>query len=291
MTLQEMEDIFNRALRFCFCKKKFCFVFPVLLVCGVLIIFCRAISLDASPWVVMSLSFMPVFLCTGILLAAGVLLIRIYYHEVKGTEVKLQKLLTHSIQSLIGASYLALPLILGYLLLWALMGVFLILKGIPGIGDGIAVLLSFGPFILVCGSLLLSFASLLILFFVTPYVALRNGVHLNMAEDLIERMQKSVFLNGLLLLVGITPLLFCIGFLTFAALLTGSQYLTATAALGVSMEWFFIMIPFAFILTPFVIFFFHFAMESYGILHKRNKAAEPTIKVDKAEDEFCAAQL
>jgi len=290
MTLQEVEDIFNRSLRFCFSKKKLCFVFPVLLVCGVLIIFCRAVSISASAWVVMSLSFMPVFLCTGILLAAGVLLIRMYYHEIKGMKVHFRKLLSHSLQSLIGASYLALPLILSYLLLWTLMGVFLLLKGIPGIGDVISVLLAFGPFILVCASLVLSFASLLVLFFVTPYVALKNGVHLRIAEEIIAKMRASAFMNIFLLMIGIAPLLICIGFLTLAAVMTDVHYLSATAPLGVSLEWFFIMVPFTLILTPFVIFFFNFATECYGLLQKKNKNSTSAVKVDKTEDEFCTAQ-
>src|SRR3990167_664609 len=101
MTYAEVEEIFNRALRYSFSKVKFLFIFSVLLVCGVLVVFCRAMAFEANTWVVMSLSFLPVFLCTGILLAAGVLLTRIYYHEVKGLSYKFRKLFSQSLQLLI----------------------------------------------------------------------------------------------------------------------------------------------------------------------------------------------
>ena len=289
MTFAEVETIFDRALRFSFSRKKFIFMFPVLLICGVLIVFCRAISLTANPWVVMSLAFMPVFLCTGILLAAGVLLARMYYHEVKGITYSLRKLLSHSMQLLIGVSYLSLPLILSYLLLWTMMGVFHLLKGIPGIGEVIGVLLAFGPFVLVFASLALSFASILILFFVTPHVALKNGMQFHIAEEIVARISSSVFINALFLIIGLAPLLLCVSFLTLSAVMTGVNYLSATAAIGVSLEWFFIMVPFALILTPFVVFFFNFATESYALIQKKSKKSAP-VKVDIPEEEACEVQ-
>lgn len=290
MTFQEVEDIFNRALKYSFSKRKFLFMFPVLLVCGVLIVFCRAVSLTANPWVGMSLAFMPVFLCTGILLAAGVLLIRMYYHEVKGVSFQFRKLLSQSLQLLIGVSYLSLPLILSYLLLWTMMGVFHLVKGIPGIGDVIGVLLAFCPFLLVLASLALSFVSLLILFFVTPHFALKNGMQFHIAEEIIERIKGSLFANCICLLIGLAPLMVSGGFLTLAAIMTGVHHLSSTATIGISLQWFFIMVPFAAIVTPFVIFFFNFATESFALMQKRAKKESAPIKVDVPKEEACEVQ-
>lgn len=294
MTYQELEDTFNRALRLSFSKKKLLFVFPVLLVCGVLIVFCRAVSYNANPWVVMSLSFLPVFLCTGILLAAGVLLIRMYYHEVKGLSYRFRKLLSQSLQLLIGVSHLSLPLILTYLFLWTLMGVFHLVKVIPGVGEVFGVLLSFGPFLLVFASLVLSLFSISMLFFVTPHVALKTGVHMHIAEEILERMRVSPFANLLLLTVGLIPLLSGVFFLVLAAAMTATHYLQASAAVGVSLGWFFIMVPFTLILTPFVVFFFNFATESYGLLTRRQKQVHrqeaKVQKMAKTKEESCAVQ-
>ncbi len=294
MTFQELEETFNRALRLTFSKRKLLFIFPVLLVCGVLIVFCRAISYNANPWVVMSLSFLPVFLCTGILLAAGVLLIRMYYHEVKGLSFRFRKLLSHSLQLLIGVSHLSLPLILTYLFLWTLMGVFHLLKVIPGVGEVFGVLLSFGPFLLVFASLMLSLISIIMLFFVTPHVALKTGVHMHIAEEIMERMRVSPFSNILLLTIGLTPLLCGVFFLVLAAIMTGAHYLQATAALGVALGWFFIMVPFTMILAPFVVFFFNFATESFGLLQRKQKNVHrqetKVQKMGKNEGEKCSVR-
>lgn len=288
MQFSDVEVVFNRAFSLAFSKLKFLFTFPVLMICGVLIVFCRALSIESNPWVWMSFVFLPVFLCTGILLTAGVLLSRIYYHEVKGLPFKFQKLLSQSFQLLIGVSYLSLPLILSYLLLWTLMGVFHLLKGLPGLGEIVGVLLSFGPFLLVLGSLALSFVSLLILHFVTPHVSLKNSVHFHIAEEIIDRLQHSLFANLTMLMVGILPLLFVVGFLSFGAWLTGFNFFSAKEALSVSLQWFFMMVPFCLILTPFVIFFFNFATESYVLLRRQRKkdnAVQPTKPNKESEKE------
>lgn len=285
MTYAEVEEMFNRALRYSFSRVKFLFIFSVLLICGVLVVFCRAMAFQANTWVVMSLSFLPVFLCTGVLLAAGVLLTRIYYHEIKGLSFGFKKLFSQSFQMLIGVSYLSLPLILVYLMLWTLMGVFHLLKGLPAVGPVMGVLLSFGPFLLVFASLVLTIASLLILFFVTPHVALKTRVDLDIAEEVFDRIRMSVFSNALLLMIALTPMSVIISLLTIAAMVTGANFVPSDAALGVSLGWFFIMVPFCLILTPFITFFFNFAMESFGLLQRNKKAR--IRKVEK-EENTCA---
>lgn len=286
MTFQEVEQMFNRAFQYAFSKKKFLFMFPVLLTCGVMIVFCRALSLDVNPWVWMSLAFLPVFLCTGVLLAAGVLLTRMYYHEVKGLAFGFRKLLTQSFQLLVGVSYLSLPLVLTYLLLWTLLGVFFLLKGLPGLGDAMGVLLSFGPFLLVLGSFGLSIVSVLLLYFVTPHVALKNSMNYHVLEEMVTRLRSSLFANLLLFSLGVFPLVCVVGFLTIGAVMTGISYFSAKAALSVSLQWFFIMVPFCAILTPFVIFFFNFATESYGFLRRRNRERGDQM-LQKAHEEVC----
>ena len=284
MTFLEVEEIFNRAWRFAFSRKKFLLVFASLLACGVLVVFCKTLSFAAGPWIVMSLSFLPVFLCTGVLLGTGVLLSRIYYHEVKGNTIQFRKLLVDSFEVFMGAAYLSLPMALGYLLLWVLMGIFYLLKSLPMIGEGIGILLSFGPFLLVLASLLLGFFSLLVLFYATPHIALKKQMHFHIAEEILDRLRISPFSNIILLMVGLAPLLACTGLLTLAAFLTGLGYITAKAVLGVSLQWFFIMIPFSLLLTPFVVFFFNFATESFGLFSRRARK-------EKIIGEECVSQL
>ncbi|MBI3211934.1 MAG: hypothetical protein HYZ47_04540, partial [Simkania negevensis] len=161
MRFQQIEQGFNRALKFSFSRKKLFFVFLILAVCGLLIVFCRALAHGAGEWLLLSLTFLPIFLSSGILLAAGVVLIQLYHHEVKMIPISYIKIFTQSWQLLLGVSYLTLPLLVTYLFLWMLMGLFYFLKSIPAFGEVLGVLLAFGPFLLVFGSLLLSFFTIL----------------------------------------------------------------------------------------------------------------------------------
>lgn len=271
MTFEEIEHIFNRALRFSFSKKKLLFMFPVLVICGLMLVFCRALAVGAGQWVVLSLTFLPIFLSSGLLLAAGVVLARIYHHEVKMIPLSFKKVLAQSWELLIGVSYLTLPLLLAYLFLWMIMGVFYLLKEIPALGDVLGVILFFGPFLLVLGSLLLSFFNLFLLFFATPHIALKSRLKLKLAEEIYSRFKENLFSNIALFIMGLLPLLLGVGILSLAAFLTGVNFFIKTETLAVALQWFFIMIPFCAMLTPGILFFFNFAVESYALIQKKHK--------------------
>ena len=49
------------------------------------------------------------------------------------------------------------------------------------------------------------------------------------------------------------------------------------------------MIPFAMILTPFVIFFFNFSMEAYKLTHKKTKKKKEIQETEK-EEETCGVR-
>ena len=284
MNLSDIEEIFNRAFSKAFSRKKFIFLFPILLSCGILTVFCRALSLGVNHWVWMSLSFLPIFLSTGVLLAAGVLLTKMYVFEVKGVVYEIGKLFTRSLQLIMGVSYLCFPLILAYLILWSIMGVFYLLKQIPAFGDVFGTLLSFGPYLLVLGSFGLAIVSILLLFFITPHVALKKTLEMNIAEEITGRIKSSIFANGLLFFTGLVPLALVLFFLILGAVMTGSSYFAAKAALGMSIQWIMMMIPFCAIMTPFVIFFFNFSLESYMLLKRKQ---EKVSIIEKRKEEPC----
>jgi hypothetical protein len=273
MKFSEIEGTFNRALGRSFSKKKWLFIFPVLVVCGILTVFCRALAVEAGDWVVLSLTFLPIFLCSSLLLATGVVLIRIYHNELKEIPVSYRKILKQSWEVIVGVSYLSLPLMLGYLTLWTVLGIFYLLREIPGVGNAMSTLLSFGPFLLVLGSLILTFVNLVILFFVSPQVALKSGVKLKFAEETYKRICENVFTNFVLLLVGMIPLIFSASLLCLAAWMTGISSSGAQAPLTVGLQWFFVMLPFCALLAPSVTFFFNFSAEAYVLM--RRKAREP----------------
>ncbi len=250
-----------------FSRKKMMLTFPILVLCGVLTVFCRAVAYDASEWIAMSLAFLPILLSSGILLALGVLLIRIHMHEVKNLHLGFRRLISGSVDLLMATSYLSIPPILAYLFLWIALGLFYLLQEIPGIGDFFSVVFAFGPFLLIFSSLLLCLFNLGLLFFVAPLAAFQPYKRFGLGKRILTLFQGRILSNFALFLLALVPIALVSGLLTLSALLTNSA---PDKSLSVALEWFFIMIPFCAVLTPAVIFFFNFAAESYQLLQAKS---------------------
>lgn len=167
---------------------------------------------------------------------------------------------------IIGTSYLSMLPVLAYLFLWMLLGVFFLLKEIPLLGDFFSVVFAFGPFLLIFGSLLLCLFNLALLFFVAPAAALQALTRVPLAKRIWSVVNQKFLSSIVLFLIALFPIGLVTGLLYLAAALTDSHFLVGERSLAVALEWFFIMLPFAAILTPAVVFFFNFAAESYQLL-------------------------
>lgn len=271
MIFNEVPFIFNRAISLTFLKKKLILTFFSLLACGLLVVFFRGLGLHSSHWVSLNLTFMSIFLSSAVLLSIGILLTRIYHDEVKKNGCSYGEVFGHSWELLLGSTYFSLPLIISYLLLWIVLGVFLLLSELPEVGSFFSVLLSFGPFLLNFCSLLLCLLSLSMLFLVTPAIAL-NGLHRpRISQILVHRVRADLFSNLILVIIAIMPLVITVGLLCLAAFLTDTMLSVTDHPLHVILYWFFIMVPFIAILSPAVVFFFNFAAESHVLLQRRYK--------------------
>jgi hypothetical protein len=271
MDFNSIAFIFNRSFLHIFSKKKLLMVFSILALSGLLVVFFRGLSLHAGEWVLLSLTFLPIFLCTGILLSTGILLIRIYHDEIKNREENYLSILSTSWEMIIGASYFAIPIILCYLLLWMLLGIFVLLGEIPLVGDFFNVILSFAPFLINLGTLLLCMISLGLLFYVAPLIALKDLGRKAIFQSAVKRLEKDPFTNFILILLALLPLGVILFLLTTAASLTGSICIDCNTPLKTTVRWFIIMLPFAACLTPAVIFFFNFAAEAHVLTQKNSK--------------------
>ncbi|MBN9378223.1 MAG: hypothetical protein BGO14_06110 [Chlamydiales bacterium 38-26] len=270
MTYDDIQLIFDRALTLSFNKKKILLVFTLLALCGVLVVFFRGLAVGANEWMLMSLTFLPIFLCTGFLLSMGIVLIRIYHDEIKKKESSYKEILSKSWEIMIGASYFCIPIILSYLLLWMLLGVFFLLKEIPAVGPFFSAILAFGPFLINLGSIVLCVLSLAILFFVTPIIALKGLDRMQITQTLTRRLNRDILGNIILALIATFPLWIIVGALTLAAWMTGSVCFACQSPLHEILQWFFTMIPFTAVLAPAVIFFFNFAAESHVLMMKKS---------------------
>lgn len=267
MNWTDVEKSFSRAVLFSFSKRKMLLTFPALVLCGILIVFCKAVSHGASDWVSMSLAFLPILLSSGVLLALGVLLIRIHMHEVKSLHLGFRRLIAGSIELIMGTSYLSVPPVLAYLFLWVALGLFFLLGEIPGIGDFFSVVFAFAPFLLIFSSILLCLLNLALLFFIAPLAAFQQFRKVSTAKRVLTLFQGQILSSVALFLLALAPIAFVAALLTLSASLTS---VSLEKPLSIALEWFFIMIPFAAILTPAVIFFFNFAAESYQLLHPKS---------------------
>lgn len=268
MIWSDIELAFSRAFYYSLSKKQLLITFPSLLLCGILTVFCRALSCSATPWIKLCLGFLPIFLSSSVLLALGCVLSRIYYHQLKHISVNLRRLISSSMDLIIGISYLSVPSLLMYLVLWMVLGVFFLFKEIPGIGEFFSVVFSFGPFLLIFGSLSLCFLNLALLFFVAPAattLSMRKGA---LARRVVDSVKTKILSSFILFLIGSIPLLIVTSLLLVSGFLTNTSFFSSENFLSISMEWFFVMIPFAALLTPAVIFFFHFSAETYLMLQR-----------------------
>lgn len=270
MLWSEIEKSFYRAGALAFSRKKMVVAFPVLVLCGVLIVFCRAVAFDASDWVALSLTFLPVLLSAGLLLPLGVVLIRIHQCESKHHTLHLKQLCIDSLELILGTAYLALPSVLLYLMLWIVLGVFFLLKEL---GDFFGVLFAFAPFILIFAALLLCLFNLGVLFFVAPVTALQPAQRGSLVRKVLSLIGQRPLTTLALFLLSLVPAAILVGLLSMAALLTDVRFTVAENSLSVALEWFFIMVPFCALLTPAVTFFFNFAAESHQLLRPHETAS------------------
>lgn len=266
MNWTDIERAFSRAMFLSFSKRKMLLTFSVLALCGVMTVFCRAVAHDASDWIAMSLAFLPILVSSGVLLALGVLLIRIHVHEIKGLHLSFKRLLSGSLDLIMGTSYLSIPPILAYLFLWMGLGIFYLLGEIPGIGSFFNVVLAFGPFLLVFGALLLCLFNLGLLFFVAPIAAMQSSKRISITKRLFAFFQGQILTSFSLFLLALVPIFLVTGLLILAATLSNTA---PEKSLSVAIQWFFVMLPFVALLTPAVIFFFNFAAETYQLLQPK----------------------
>lgn len=278
MNWADLEKSFHRALFLSFSKKKWALVFPTLVFCGILIVFCRAVAFEAGPWLAMSFAFLPIFLSSGVLLALGALLTRMHRSESKHLTFSVKQLLMTSSNLLIGTFYLSVPSLLVYFCLWILLGLFFLLAEIPFIGAFFSVVLSFGPFLLLTGSLFLCVFNLGLLFFVAPAASFQSPSNLTLAKQVLVVLKERLLSGLALFFIGLFPIAALAALLSYAAILTNLSFSIAKHSLSIALEWFFIMLPFCALLTPAVVFFFNFAAESYQLLRSSNTEVKTKIE-------------
>lgn len=265
MNWNDIEFSFNRALRLSFSMKKLLFVFVVLWCCGFGLLLCKSLGLQTQDWLMLNWNFLP-FFAIGILgLSLGVLLIRLYHDEIKERKINYRKTFSLSKRVMVEIAYLGMPLIIGYLILWTILGLFYLIKTLPKIGWALGVFLSFGPFLLFLSMIFLIVLFLILFFFLTPIVALRECLPKEWIKYMLSRMSNSLLTNFVLFIISVIPVGCILGLLMISLNMTHAFYLSSANPLDLVL----IMLPIAVLLAPGVVFFFQFAAESHILMMQK----------------------
>jgi uncharacterized membrane protein len=269
MEFYELQNMCRRAATHTCSKQKLVLSSLVLAISGLLVVLAMGLSLHAGSWVSLCLAFMPLFIISCVLTTLGCVLIQGYRDEIKNQSTGYTELITISWQHMVRASYFYLPLVLCYLCFWIVLGIFFLLREIPTIGEFFGVILAFGPFLLLFASLLLSVLAIFLAFVVSPVIALKKVQGTELLQYMQEKLQSNVFARVCLFCLSVVPLC-ATGILLFiAAHLTTLMYEVSQNHLQMILQWFFIMIPFASILAPAVVFFFNMAAETHIYVQKK----------------------
>ena len=262
MTWNDIEFSFNRALRLSFSIKKLLFVFVVLWCCGFGLLLCRSFGLQTQDWLMLNWNFLPFFAIAILGLSLGVLLVRLYNDEIKERKMDYRKTFSLSKRVMVEIAYLGMPLIIGYLILWTILGLFYLIKELPKVGWALGVFLSFGPFLLFLSMVCLFVLFLILFFFLTPFVALRDCLPKEWIKCMLSRMSHSLLTNFILFIISVIPVGCILGLLVISLDMTHAFYLSSANPLDLVL----IMLPVSVLLAPGVVFFFHFAAESHILM-------------------------
>lgn len=268
MDFAEIQSMCSRAAEHSLRKTKLAVTSLVIVLCGLLVVFAQSVGLFSGAWVAFSLTFLPLFLSGGLLMGLGVVLIRSYHDEIVQNENSFSQLFMRSWHAALSSAYVFMPVVLLFLSVWACLGLFYLVREIPMLGDFFASILSTGPFLLHLLALLLCVFSVYILYVMTPNFALKSFQEATQITQESKMYLSHFFIRAVLLLVGLFPLLLSALLLSIAASMTTHGFVTGTNHLQVVVQWLMIMLPYAVLLSPSVVFFFNMAAETHVLVHK-----------------------
>ncbi|NDE62903.1 MAG: hypothetical protein EB053_00940 [Chlamydiae bacterium] len=258
----ELDEMLKRAYHASLTREKIFLTYPVLLLASLIIVFTFAILHQAHDWIIFGAICVPIYLTFGLLGSLAVFIHRIYYHELRGETVNYKDILKASFNRMLNGVFLALPLILAHVGLWLLMGLFYLIQGIPYFGPVFAVVFAMLPFAFMMAMGLIPLIALIVLFYGSSFFAF------DLSFDLSHFKERPSLVMGHFV-IAILPLLLGTFFLGLIYWLTMNLFGVENNVVAISLQRLFLLLPFSFYLTPFVLFFFHFGLESYRSFIKK----------------------
>lgn len=264
MTFTDLETMVNRALFLCWNKTKILLTAIFLAFCGLCFAFCQMLAQGVEGWMGLHLALLPWFFTYGLLFALGVILMRFYYHEVKGKAFTYKGLLQESTPQILASMNVSLPFVGLFLCLWFAQTLFSLFAELPVLN----VLLSFAPFLLLCAVFSIVALSIFALFLFAPFVAFQEARGKDLLLQGWLKLRESIFMNVIFALLAALPFILVGGLLFTAIQLTLSHYLVQGQGGLALLQRTILMLPVAALLAPAVIFFFNLSVEIHKYLRK-----------------------
>lgn len=261
-----VKDAFNKTFRSSYTSSGMLFLAIILVLCGMIILFCRTVGLLMGNWGLWSMTFFAVLLSAIPMQATALILMRLHANEEGKT---LKQFVFDSWERISTAALLALPILLAMIVMSMCVGVFLLLKEIPILGAFFAVVLAFAPYLLVVGSLLLLISEIFLCFFIIPRLAFTPSLSMQeLFSSGIRALKADPFTHLALLVIGLLPA-FVWGWLLWCAFVwTKGMYLLDQSLLEGMLQDFFLMIPALVLWAPALQFFFYFSAEVFRMRSK-----------------------
>lgn len=266
ITFETLSFAFNRAFRHGFSKEKFLTAFLGLAASSLFFILFYSSSCEMGPWAKLGFHFIPFFLSFLFLFPVGVVLIRLYYNEIKGSAASFFTILSDSAAILAGTVYVILPLFLGFLALWIASGFFFLFQELPYIGPIVEIFLSPFRFVLHFSMLLLALSSFATLHFVAPLAALNGTFDYSLLRFLFNRFKNAFFENFCFFALSLLILALPFALLMLAFSMTDPLSSLCHHSFQSVLKYFFLSLPLSALLSPAVVVFFNFSAESQRLL-------------------------
>jgi hypothetical protein len=267
MTWILLEKIFHRAISRSFSWNKLFLAFPFVALCGLMFVFSGALALNATPWIALSLGFLPYFLSFGILFSLGVIVSNTYERDIDLKDFRF--MIQEYLDMMIGVSYLFLPSFLSFLLIWILLGILFLFKEIPGAGEFFSAVFSFASFLLIAALVFICLMNLFVLFFISPASSLLVLRKFSLFKQWLHSLRFRFLAAMIFFVIGIIPLLLVSKIVSYSLDCTHLYFFTSQHPLFIGMEALFVMIPIVILFTPAVLFFFHVATECYRFFEEK----------------------
>lgn len=226
---------------------------------GLLSVFCYTIAQPLDTWIQIGLAFFPACFSFWIFLILGSLLTQEHSHPSPSSRLATSLIST---AILAHASSLSIPMLFIYISLWMGIGFFGFIQRIPYLGYGLAILLSFAPFLLVTALLGLLCVQLFLLFFIPSFLIVESSSPYQSLLQLAIRLRQFPMRGVLFFFIGLAPVLFSTAFLSIAVIVTKANYLTHLEGIDLGIGLLSLMIPLTVLLAPSVSFFFQWSRTS-----------------------------